>query len=202
MKLPSNMFRFGAIVTGTALLLSAPLVHAAPLPVGLPVTVNNTPSNAVPVTGVVGVTSLPSVTINNSTPVNVRDAEGPARHPFQAKAEVQLGQGHIVAVSTLLTVPAHKLLVIETLDAQFGADTAGQAPGIQLFNIVGGVTGFHSIPMIMQQAVAGASLYVGSQPVRYYADAGTPVQVDMGRTSDAGNANFEINISGYLVDLP
>src|SRR5262249_20217654 len=70
------------------------------------VRVTNTSSGPVPVTGKVNVGSLPAIQLDSSNPLNVRDADNPARQPFQAYSELG-GSGKVV-------VPTGKRLVIET----------------------------------------------------------------------------------------
>ena len=105
------------------------------------------------------------------------------------------------------TVPAGKRLVIEYVSV-----TATIGAGEKVRAFVRGGNGFteaiHPIVMNYQVTVSSNDVFVGSQPLKLYAEPGTSVVVLVSRRDAANtgavspNAGLESSITGYLVDVP
>ena len=102
-------------------------------------------------------------------------------------------------------VPAGKRLVIE-----YASLTANIGRGEKVRAFVRGGNSFqdaiHPIIMTFQMTVGTNDLFVGSQPLKLYAEPGTTVEVLVSRRDAANtgavtpNGNLHASISGYLVD--
>ena len=105
------------------------------------------------------------------------------------------------------TVPPGKRLVIE--HASVIADI-GRGEKVHAF--VRGGNGFQDainpFTMTFQVTVGTNDMFVGSQPMKLYAEPGTTIEVLITRRDAANtgavspNANLHSSISGYLVDVP
>ena len=131
---------------------------------------------------------------------DVRDVENPARRPFQATAGCTIDPGKIFCTNTF-TVPANKLLVVETVSG--------------FVTVPPGQTAFHSlntshepsndVSFFMPATFVsndGTNLrFAVTQSMRAYAFPGTHV-VGIGSRSAPliGSGSAITTISGYLVD--
>jgi hypothetical protein len=191
-----------------------PVGAAGPIP-GVNVTVTNSPSDPVPVTGAVtGTVSLSAgtgVIVDNpvTDPVRVRSVND-ALQPVAVKTScttTAIGCGPGV----FYQVPAGKRLVIEYASFQ-ACVLPGQATGMRITTEVGGELATHDIDSAPASAGPGSpawacntgasSFAARGQQVRLYADPGTFVGVEGSRDSNIGNVSFRMAISGYLVDVP
>ena len=141
-----------------------------------------------------------------ANPVPVRNInEG--RVPFQDTATIFV-TGSSGSVETILTVPAGKRLIIESVSAQV---TVTPIDSVSALNIItrfapqGGQsfgTGFHEIQVSQQgRDLSGNSVFAGTHAMRAYADPGTDVQVQFGRSDITNSATAVICVVGYLVDV-
>jgi hypothetical protein len=143
----------------------------------------------------------------------VRDLDNPARQPFQA----ELRQVPIPAFGEsesfrIADVPAGKRLVIEHVSfrvANFRASIPGEpvrqfGTFASLITKANGVGASHELITQRIDLTGGQSFSVASQPIRAYADPGTPVSIVIGSITDDHTASLRaghLTISGYLVDL-
>ena len=190
-----------------------------------PVTVVNTP---LPVTGNVtaaqsgpwnvNIDNTPGVNIANMPAVSlapgasIRDADNPARQPFQIALLVQLDPGVAVA-DNLFPVPDGKRLVIEYVSG-FGEIPIGQSlTNVSVSTSVRGDTPPNQSPPVVSHffvpTVTGSyngtvNNNVISAQTRFYSDGcnGCYVQVQANRNGTNGSADFHFSIAGYLVDIP
>ncbi len=146
--------------------------------------------------------------VNTSVPT--RDVDNPARQPVQV--EVAQGIGRFTGQLLIYTVPAGKRLVVEHFSSELGIAT-GTAVDRYLLAItdnppqIGGASFTHTIPPAYHAPCAlcasGTELWVASQPVRMYVDAGKGLFATVTFSSAAGpNAFVFFSVSGYLVDVP
>jgi hypothetical protein len=144
----------------------------------------------------------------------VRDIHNPERRPFQVELQRQVripvaaGRESIQVVD----VPAGARLVIEHISFHAGSADA-VTPGshqtrFQLFASLvtkaDTVAANHEL-LITRTDFGVSSSNTASQPIRVYADGGTPVSVRIGgRAEDDRSTVVSVNlsISGHLVDLP
>jgi len=151
--------------------------------------------------------------INDPTePVPTHDVDNPARRPIQASAAAGSGELTGPANFVLFTVPAGKRLVVEHFSSQVGiASTAsvnryvlgiapdpGQ-PGNSIFAHFLAPT-YHSPCGTCGE---GTELFIASQPIRMYVNAGHALVVNITFSGDVGSSGFGFfAVTGYLVDVP
>ncbi len=209
----------GVVVLLTTLVLIAAgsAVAVPPTTPSVPVTIVNTPlpvqgSVTANVTGTVGVTSLPGVNLNTSptAPLYV-DAERPARNGFN----VSCFTGNVDSVNgqascTLLSIPAGRQVVIETISCQAEL-FAGQGPGdVQLivpntpFTAGGPDHVSHLLTLTKQASTPSLDIWRMTTPLRAYASAPSQGSVGVGLFFRANPASpppqdMTCTISGYMV---
>jgi len=145
----------------------------------------------------------------------VRDLDNPARRPFQVEVQRQLripiaeGRESIQVAD----VPAGRRLVIEHISFRVSSLEA-VTPGshqtrFQIFAALltkaDTVAANHEL-LVTRTDFGIASSNTASQPIRAYADGGTPVFIRIGGQPE-GNGSTAVSItnltiSGYLVDQP
>jgi hypothetical protein len=146
--------------------------------------------------------------VNTSLPT--RDIDNPARQPVQV--EVGQGIGHFTGQAVIYTVPPGKRLVVEHFSSELGVAT-GTAVDRYLLAIadnpaqIGSASFSHTIPPAYHApcslCAAGTELWVASQPVRIYVDAGKALFATVTFSNAAGPNTFVFfSVSGYLVDVP
>ena len=173
-------------VMATALV--APRAHPDPK-----TTVINTVTNPVPVV----VENFPSgtntVLVSSSTnaPLLVRDVDKSARTFFEENASVQLPSGLTGKAVPIITVPAGKRAVIETITVQVLVPP-GQTPSANL--------NLHALCVTRQGPFAGGDLWTGTHPIRIYSEPEQVRVVGMARSPATGEANASFTITGYLED--
>jgi hypothetical protein len=172
--------------------------------------INGMPSVTVanfPVTSNVAIdSSANTVKIDTSNSLAMRDVENPARQPFQTEfLSAEFPDGVAVNFSPLTTVPQGKRLVIEQVSV-VGGMLLGQKmvqAGIQVSQNENNVR--HNL-IVTAQGTSGCcrDIYVASQQVRLYADAGSSVLGFAVRNTTTGYANLALSysISGYMIDAP
>jgi hypothetical protein len=106
-------------------------------------------------------------------------------------------------VNTVFTVPGGKRLVIESVSARVvvtpvdSVSVLNFLTTVQVFGI-----GFHEIQVLRQGSdLDGNQVFAGTHTVRAYADPGTDVQVQFGRSNIVNNASAVITLVGHLVDV-
>jgi hypothetical protein len=142
--------------------------------------------------------SRPAHTAGGPIPVAVantvvnRDADGPAKQPFQM--EYILFFPGFFGQHTFVTVPAGKRLVIESLTAQYSVSVAKNSYSVALSSSTGEV-GLSLTPSAEPYSIK-------TQPVRLTAEAGNDVTMYINSNEAEANGYVEVSISGYYVDVP
>ena len=206
--------------------VTQPVSASSPLPVTGSVGINGTPTvglaagssvaiNGTPVVGLdAGNNTVKFDAVNNTVkidtanPLPVRDADNPARQPFQAHgSNTFVDGGRVISAVTITTVPAGKRLIIEHVSV-FGVMLAGQkmietAITTRLQNSNSGQPLPHDLTINAQGSNGFRDYFVASQDMRWYADAGTDVVGFAERDNTAGGGgDVQFAISGYFVDVP
>ncbi len=163
-----------------------PTVNVASAP---PVNVNF--PSSIGINGTVPVQNAPGLI--GFTPFVVQDFENPARTAFQATCQAGgVGAGNC----TLLTVPANKIAVIETVTGVFDGSASGPIASV-LDTSAGGIPAEHALVPMLLGATANFSVYAFNAPVRIYADPASSVAA---RYYDAnGSVVAAWTISGHFV---
>jgi len=173
-------------------------VTNTPLPVQGSVSVNNFPATQ-PVSGTVGISGMATVGNTRTTPLYVRDVDNPAHHPFAQEVNCSVPGGSKSCAASF-TVDAGKELVIETASVLGTVPIGGK--GFAVITVTTGGTNISSVqlPLTFQASYAGTvDTYVGTQPLRLYADPGSTVTLE-GEEQPVGSATFTFDVSGYTVD--
>jgi hypothetical protein len=197
-------------------LSGTPTVSLAP---GASISIANTPSVSLANTPDVNVANTPTVNVGNQptvtvatstpTPLLVRDVDNPARQAYQDIQIAYINGGEAVVQGAFRQVPAGKQLVIEFISVtalvpstqileQVNVNVRNSHTGDQLPNYQIDVNGKGQDPF----ALPASDLFVGSKQVRMYADPGSIPTFHALRNVRDGVATVEVDISGYLVDLP
>src|SRR5262249_968687 len=131
----------------------------------------------------------------------VKDADNPARQPFQQETYgLFVTDGNYYASQTICTVSANKRLVIEYVSGYLGLPT-GQIARLWLQNTVNNVTASHYMAVNANGAPNNASVeFLVGQPLRLYADPGTDVVVFFSRNDAVGTGSANVTLSGYLIN--
>lgn len=165
--------------------------------------ISGTPTVNLGAGNTVGINGSLQVGNTASSPVLVRDVDNAARLAFQASASITLADGTTFATSTITTVPAGKRLVIEYISA-LAATQTGQKALAQIQVYQGTTPYLHRVALSLQgtftTSFGTGDEFVAGQSTRLYADAGTAVIVEIGRSASSGAAKGVFVISGYLVD--
>jgi hypothetical protein len=200
-----SVLKIAAIVgvLGPTLVIAAPQV-----PPSAPVTVVNTSSNPVPVTGTVGLSGTGNVQVTNSVanPVPVSVANN-APNVIQITYAKDMGN---LLVGTnpevIYTVPAGFRLVIEYFEIG-GALQSGEVATGGIYTTVSSKPALHEImtppaPSLLGGGALANQNTTESKTVRIYADPQTDVAAQVGRSDGTGHAFVELVINGYLQPLP
>jgi hypothetical protein len=185
----------GLLILGGSLLLVDPARgYAAPPPGEKDVRVINTPAEPVPVAG--------SVTVGNAagSPVPVRDVDRQSKQNFSWSWAVSIAPGNEFAPPLEFSVPAGKVLVIETVSMKVELP-AGQNLRAAFATFSGGVASEFYLPLVAGD-FGGFRRHQGTFPVRVHADPGVRVWTLVHRDSDVGGGAAWFNVAGYLVDAP
>lgn len=161
------------------------VVINTPLPVQGDVNITNT---SLPINGSVSVTNEPLLVEVSNEQVFVRDT-------FAFSGGESSIEGYVATVS--FTVPADKILVIETISVQVELPLSTQSPTLFRLNFNGG--NFHVIPLFKQGGDASKT-FVGAQQIKVYVNPGSTVNMLVRRDSDISTFNYYPNVSGYLID--
>jgi hypothetical protein len=122
-------------------------------------------------------------------------AANPAQTAFQTSVELILDPNDFGTGSADITVPSGKRLVIEYLSIKVFRD--GECQPMSVSTTVDGVASKHFIELPVDQNGFGFAI---DKPVRIYADS----NVHFAAISRSGSKdkNYDITVSGYLVDRP
>ena len=144
------------------------------------------------------------VVINNpTTPVPTRDVDNPATQPIQVQAVAGVGTLTGPANFVLFTVPAGKRLVVEHFSSEVGIASTASVNRYALVtdqNFAFVAPAFHSP---CGTCAGTTELFIASQPIRMYVDAGQALVVNITFSGAVGPSGFGFfSVSGYLVDVP
>ena len=137
----------------------------------------------------------------------VRDAENPGRQSFQFTAtviDVATAPGRSEVV--VFTVPPRKRAVLKYASVEaFLANGENAVACVE--TMVGVSQGMYALPLSLQgtfRTAAGdrADIHLASQEVQFYADGGTDVRFEIGRSSARGRTEAKVTLAGYYVDTP
>lgn len=171
--------RLAAAFVGGAL---ATLLVALPVQAGPPdrdVRVVNQPAEPVPVVNVAG---------------------GPANGAIHIHQEISIPDSAVSRSAAAFPVPAGKRLVVEHISVISNLP-AGQTPRIFVSGVVGGVTATVVPETHLAASGFGRDQFDGSQEARLYVDHESPLGFAVQRWGgSAGDANFVVDVVGYLVD--
>ena len=157
----------------------------------LPVTVENTPDNPVPVTIGNRVRTCP----DENCPASMLNAND--RNAFQRRVQFVISEG-VPQTGVNIAVPEGKRLVIEFVTASQLAFS--QPVAIRLRTLVSGAQAEFSL-LQEKQAEPNIDLWITTQQVRIYADA-PGFRIEAGRqTPFVADSAVDVSVSGYLVDL-
>jgi hypothetical protein len=137
----------------------------------------------------VGISGTVQVASSLTNPVFVRSVND-AVQPFQQVL-------HFPSSSSFL-VPAGKRLVIEDVSVR-GRELPGARAYFTLTTTAAGTTAPHYIPTVVV-SIPGLDDNIGHELVRFYADPGTLVSLEV--VSSVAGGNEQMDLSGYLVNLP
>jgi hypothetical protein len=138
-----------------------------------------------------------------ATPLFVRDVNEAANQPAINRQQC-VTSGTRCDFSSLYTIPPNKRLVVEYASAG-GLLPAGQHYSCAFFPSVGGSA---NVPILMRSSNASAGSGTSAieteigQAMRFYADPSTTLVGECTRDSDVGDAVFDLEFNGYLVDIP
>ena len=157
----------------------------------LPVTVENTPDNPVPVTIGHRVRTCP----DEDCPASMLNAND--RNAFQKRVQFVIPDG-VSQTGVSILVPEGKRLVIEFVTASQLAFS--QPVAIRLRTLVSGAQAEFSLLQV-KQAEPNIDLWITTQQVRIYADAPS-FRIEAGRqTPFVADSGVDVSVSGYLVNL-
>ena len=150
----------------------------------------------------VNVVNTPTVKIDNSIPLVMRDVDNPVRQSFEASSDVLIQAGQHDGSLSIVTVPAGKTLVVEYISLSTGLTNQRLvSASIQwrLGEQQGG--GPHFVTLTDQGAdFFGQEVFVASQSTRLYFREGSNVVLRVERNTTAGPASVFMSLSGYLVN--
>ena len=142
---------------------------------------------------------VPVQVVNSTaTPALTRDVDNGDRQPFQQPFTMNFGRGDTeILDNPVLSVPAGKRLVIETISVSRGFSARGTLnPTIS--NRLNGISINFALPPV---AANGANNPGIMQPTRLYADGNQAVIIRADRSDATFPESDLVSISGYLVNL-
>jgi hypothetical protein len=146
----------------------------------------------------VSISGTPTVNVDSSAPVQVRDVT--VRQPITERAHIVWA----ITASTgsnVFTVPAGKRLVIEYVTAHL-AITPGYRGVLSVYTMVDGVLRPWWIPLRSQGTFLMQDFFETSELVRIHGDPGTSVSVKINLNDDGSDGTCEVTFQGYLEDVP
>jgi|KBSSwiStaDraftv2_1062776.scaffolds.fasta_scaffold393225_1 hypothetical protein len=181
----------------------AVVVTNTPLPVHL--------DNAtVPVSGTVGINSLPAVTLSGTPQVSVAntsstplfaDAEHAARHAASATCDFTFTSPPSFQSCQMMTVPAGTILVIETVTCRAQVPPGGGIGPFTLDMVPPNANYFAGYDLALARAnnIPGSDNYALTSSVRLYAAGSTNVSLSGIGTTGSVVGSVICSIAGYLV---
>jgi len=171
--------------------------------------INGTPTVAVsnfPTTTSVGIDgSANTVKVDTTNPLPVQDVDNPARHPF-AFLSVREGADLNQLPTALFSVhvPDHQRLVIEQVSVLgFVKHSDFQALRVEVEAQANGNFSAYHVAGVKMPASLVLDQSIASSQLRLYADPGTDVSIIVFRNDSSGlDDKVEVDLSGYLIDLP
>jgi hypothetical protein len=151
--------------------------------------------------------SANAVKIDTTNPLPVRDVDNPARQPFVFFMAAALNHwfGTAPNIDLQFSVPAGKRLVIEQISIEADlTPTASQELRGAVRTSVGG--SFYDYAFVGTDSGQDGIFedFIASSQMKSYADPGTAVQIFVTRNDTSGGSadKAEVNLSGYLIDMP
>jgi len=141
------------------------------------------------------------VTNTEEAPIPVRDVGAGRSTPWAAQRIVNLAEGQIGQVVTILEVPLGKRLVIEHIDAFIQVDSGDGALAAGVRSTVGGEPVQFTFPFTSKVELGGVDRHLVAQATQLHADPETEVGVELMRTASVGAAVGRVTLSGRLVDV-
>ena len=178
----------------------SPLTSGA-VTVGGTVNVGTMPSVSISGTPTVGLAGGSSVLVGNNAanPVLVRDVDSPGMQPFEALGDAGMSPGADNTNVELFTVDSGKRLVIEYVSAHFSIPTGQKFIDVRLQDTVGAP--YHLVPVLLGTRDS-RDIFSISQPLRMYVGPGHTVLVSVERDANTGGVFGEVEVFGYLVNVP
>jgi hypothetical protein len=190
-------------IAGILVVLSAASLgaggKATSRPIPMPVNVTNPTSNPVN-TRAVGTTQVSgSVTVANTGPISVQQ-DFTNFVPVSAPAHLTLHDGDVATETTIYTVPAGKMLVVQTESMSAYMDADNYTMEAELL-AAGDPTAHMPIP-ISNFFASSQTTTGGAVNGTYYVPENTNIFASAGRASGAGQAEYFFTMSGYLIPMP
>jgi len=179
------------VIVSILFLAYGTVLAAPPEAKSQPVTVMNTPSNPVPITGTVNIAngSLPQYVSGNVT--------------------CTIASGGENATCDLYTVPVGKRLIIEyaSCETALGTDDHATCALVTPVDIGGGNFSIttHYLPTIANLVTKSGTHFSVGQQVKLFADSvsANALQVEVFiQTTSSSSHDVRVSFSGYLVDVP
>jgi len=140
-----------------------------------------------------------SVNVNNSVPIAVRE-DISDRTPVGVLKTLNQADGVVFNTTDLYTVPAGKMLVIETESFE------GQVPAGQVIIRAklqqSSITSLMNLNFTYTGTISSLNIYQGETDAKYYVTEGTTIYMLVCRSDTDGNASYTASFSGYLVPVP
>ena len=203
----NRLNRYALSILGLSVMIAIMAgVNATPTQAGPTVTgtvnIGNTP---LPITGTVNIGNTPLPVALPDTTLAVRDADNPARQPWQHRFNLGVTTGTVVTCDSA-DVPAGKLLVIEYVSANEDLLPDAIMTHLDVITTQGGTHVRHFFtPTGTGRELAGtARAFVVGQSTRLYSEAGTgsvEVCAQIGTDFKSSSGDAQAGLSGYLVDV-
>jgi hypothetical protein len=136
--------------------------------------------------------------ITNQSDVVTAIDPGDGFQPFQTMVVFNQQPGFNSSQVDILTVPTGKRLVIEFVTVNTQLPSGQRAVSFQL--VPGGGAAFFLLVNEQPAAVNGDAIFRAAQSLRLYANPGTLVRINLGRSSSLGIGQYQVAVSGYLED--
>jgi hypothetical protein len=122
-----------------------------------------------------------------------------SKHPVQIQATIIMDHGTPGFRKTLLTVPKNEELIIEYISCNFEVP-GGQFLGVSMETIGGGGDAQFIFPWTKQGTIppTGKDVLTISQQMRIFGDSETNVDLEVERSTDAGDAAGGCSVAGEL----
>jgi hypothetical protein len=144
----------------------------------------------------------PNIPLTPGTPT-FQDRDSPARQPFIASFSdfTSLTFFGLGTIPGPFPVPAGKRAVIEQVSV-FASIAASAKQKIYVRVTITTAAVPNDYYLAGAEGLAETGIFIASSQMRCYADGGTNIIVQVFRTDDNGPGKAEVNVSGYLIDIP